>query len=155
MSTRCNIVVKNHYGEQVSKQDECVTIYHHYDGYPTGVGRMLIEFIQEKYLDKKANPYWHFEKFVNTILKGVPYHETGKEEELIDNGFEWTSEIHGDIDYLYVIAERDEDVLLTCYSNVFKKDANGEYYREDRLVFSDTIQNLYKITDEEFEKFNY
>lgn len=42
MSTRANIFIRNDYGD-----DEKVVIYHHCDGYPEGVGKVLTRILHK------------------------------------------------------------------------------------------------------------
>ena len=93
MSTRCNIIVQD--------ENTKYTLYHHCDGYPEYVGLCLFDGLYEKI--KKGGLY--AEGVVNMLLKG-------KIED--DDGYELTTGLHGDIEYLYVI-----DLVfktLTCFS---------------------------------------
>jgi len=91
MSTRANILVREH-------NEQCY-VYHHCDGYPSGVGIDL-----KKYLATVR--YWYCEDIVNDLIKG---------EKLNDNGYEWTSCVHGDEQYFYLIdCDKKE---LHCYED--------------------------------------
>lgn len=93
MSTRCNIIVQD--------ENTKYTLYHHWDGYPEYVGLCLYDGLYEKI--KKGGLY--AEQVVNMLLKGK-----------IDNddGYELTTGLHGDIEYLYIIDLTFK--TLTCYS---------------------------------------
>lgn len=95
MSTRCNIIIKDH-------SDERVVLYHHHDGYPEGVGHDLRGF-----LDKKFSGYWFPWTFglANSLVKN----RCG----LFDDEYEITSCIHSDIEFLYVINLKARS--LRCY----------------------------------------
>lgn len=92
MSTRATILVKN----------EGITIahvYHHYDGYPEGLGVELAE-----HLPNIKN--WHPVELAKELVeKGI-----GK-----DKGFEYTTCIHGDEDFIYVIDCDSKSVK--CYQH--------------------------------------
>ena len=50
MSTRANIFIRNDYDDH-----EKVVIYHHYDGYPEGVGKDLTNILHKFSKEKHAN----------------------------------------------------------------------------------------------------
>ena len=81
MSTRCNIIVK--------AKGNKITLYHHWDGYIEGVGQDLVNKL-EPIFNSNNKCYWS--DVVNMLVKN-------KEDE----GYERTSRIHGDIEYLYTI----------------------------------------------------
>lgn len=89
MSTRCNIVIK-----QNEKDEKPIYLYHHFDGYPEGVGAAL-----KKYLSKLYSLYPL--RVANCLVKC---------EE--DRGYEITSDLHNDIEYYYVI-HCDERKMMT------------------------------------------
>ena len=78
MSTRCNVIIKR-------KGYQDIILYHHFDGYPQGVGYDLHCRL------KKINGNWYECDIANNLVKD-------KEDD-----YEITSCIHGDIDYLYTI----------------------------------------------------
>lgn len=80
MSTRCNIIVKSEYEEWPD-----IILYHHHDGYPSGVGYDLFSRLQ------KINGSWFSDDIANLLVKDT------KDE------YEITVAIHGDIEYLYTI----------------------------------------------------
>jgi len=80
MSTRATILIES------VKDNERVRIYHHHDGYLEGVGEFLREFL------KDIGKYWSVEEIVNRLIKH-------KE----DRGYEYTSCVHGDEEYFYLI----------------------------------------------------
>lgn len=95
MSTRCNIILKS--------GDMQVYLYHHCDGYPSGVGAYLQKLIGHK---------WEIYDWVNYLLKNTE-----------DKGYEFTNMLHGDIEYCYVIdVEAD---TLKCYSVYYGCDEQG------------------------------
>lgn len=89
MSTRCNIVIK--------KDDTCTYLYHHCDGYPSGVGAELERFFENN-ATVGMTPIGVYNSLV--FLYGDEY-------ELCDG-------IHGDISYLYEICLDDSFVILSC-----------------------------------------
>lgn len=108
MSTRCNIIIKD-YGKK------CY-LYHHSDGYPEHVGRLLKKFLKD-YGEKED--VWDGEAIATSLVKeGVSYKTvspiTGKVEDRCDDYYHCSIGLHGDIEYLYVIDCEKEK--LTCYS---------------------------------------
>lgn len=89
MSTRCNIrFIREETNETLS------ILYHHYDGYPSGVGTDLLTRIGK--MAAEAGNAWKknqvsYLEFLNSLLK-----DTGDE-------YEQTDQLHGDIEYLYTI----------------------------------------------------
>ena len=81
MSTRCNIIIKKFTNE--------VVLYHHYDGYPRGVGIDLVRMFED---DFKKSSKIYIDDVVNKLIKNED-----------DKGYEWTTGLHGDIEYLYTI----------------------------------------------------
>lgn len=103
MSTRCNIVLKS--------GDMKVYLYHHMDGYPSGVGAYLKQLIKD--CD------WCILDWVNYLVKN-------KE----DDGYEFTDGIHGDIEYCYVI-DADKETLK-CFS-VYNGENDKQTFEEIRI----------------------
>lgn len=81
MATRCNIIIK---GKSCGKNVK-VIIYRHWDGYPSCTGKELQDL-----LNKQSADYIYFDGFVNSMIKE-------------GNTYEYSSTIHGDIEYLYTI----------------------------------------------------
>ena len=78
MSTRSQI--------KITYLKQSVLLYHHWDGYPKGVGKDLIQ------RQKKLNT-WNGENITNELVKN-----TRK-----DNGYEVAFQVHTDLDYWYEI----------------------------------------------------
>lgn len=89
MSTRATIKVKDSKHEQF--------VYHHCDGYPEGVGKILDDYL------KLLGKHWDFETIVNHLIK--------------TNGFEYTTGQHGDEEYAYLI-DIDASQMI-CYEIEF------------------------------------
>lgn len=87
MSTRANIVLQ--------EKGYTLWLYHHSDGYPSYLGRKLMQ-IMEKH--KKDDGFDIFD-IANEMFKD-------KE----DDGFEITKGQHGDIEYLYLIDIQDKEI---------------------------------------------
>lgn len=96
MSTRANIFV-DYLGER--KQ-----FYHHYDGYPDGVGSELVE-----YLTKAQEGTTETEKVFSNFMKIIKSDELYEEEDEVN--------IHGDIEYLYYV-HIGEDGNSISYTNL-------------------------------------
>ena len=110
MSTRCNIIIKDRW-------DRKIYLYHHHDGYPSGVGSDL-----KKYLSKWQD--WQFRQhggweFANDLVKN----KAG----LDDDEYEVSMGLHSDIDYCYVI--NCKAGTLKCYScrDLYYNEDNGKY----------------------------
>lgn len=95
MSTRANIIIQ----DSVTK----LYFYRHSDGYPEVTGKSLKSFIkkytQNKFrLDAMQSAGW-------LILKGYKEYLDQKNEHMKwkVGAYEPTTEIHGDIEYLYII----------------------------------------------------
>ena len=84
MSTRCNVIIKSNGKEFI--------LYHHFDGYPEGVGADLKEKL---HIFTKDRSFFNVMDFVNGLIKA----DEGKGS----RGYELTDCIHGDIEYLYII----------------------------------------------------
>ena len=87
MSTRANIVLdSNRYNR--------IWLYHHWDGYPSGLGVNLMNFLADKSgKDAGYNEWYHDSIYLaNQLIKDKD-----------DDGYELTGGQHGDIDYLYKI----------------------------------------------------
>lgn len=80
MSTRCNIIIED--------QNQKITLYHHHDGYPEGVGLYLYNNIGEKI----KTGYWRATDVANMLIKSKD-----------DDEYELTTGLHGDIEFLYTI----------------------------------------------------
>ena len=78
MSTRSQI--------KVTYLKQSVLLYHHWDGYPKGVGKDLIQ------RRKKFNT-WNGNILVNELVKNT----------VKDDGYEIAFEVHTDLDYWYEI----------------------------------------------------
>lgn len=159
MSTRCNIIVK-------SKSEE-VILYHHHDGYPEGVG---VELLMKVYPKLHDNHYYNdVEDIVNMLIKDKD-----------DDEFEYTSALHGDIEYVYEIDvdqktikcfewnwnsdEKGDECDLTKYWTVTRSDQNGRdaWYlsKLDGTINTDDDGNTiyyasYKDACEEAQELNY
>ena len=81
MSTRCNIIVKD--------DENKVYLYHHHDGYPSGVG---VDLLKKFYKRFKDGNYIYMEDVVNELIKDKN-----------DDEYEYTTGLHGDIEYVYEI----------------------------------------------------
>ena len=92
MSTRCNIIIK-------AARCKSVVLYHHLDGYPDCVGSILFELC--KIFNEKPCFFYDPCEIANYFLKhGVKLKDVAGNI-THDTGFELTSGIHNDIDYLY------------------------------------------------------
>lgn len=98
MSTRATILIKS------EKQNQQVRIYHHWDGYPEGVGTDL-----KHYLKEVGFCYADVYRIANGLIKGGVYDDKGES----DMGYELTSCQHGDEEFAYLID--CDNKTLKCY----------------------------------------
>ena len=89
MSTRCNIIL-----EQPDKGRK-IYLYHHFDGYPEGVGSDLAHFVTEW----NKSYFYDICELANWLIKN-PFAPSYERE---DDNYRLTKGLHGDIEYLYVI----------------------------------------------------
>lgn len=89
MSTRCNIMIER-------EGYFPVILYHHHDGYPQGVGYDLHTRL------KNIEGGWYQQEIANSLVKDL------------NDEYEITSCVHGDIEYLYVINCKEK--TLKCYA---------------------------------------
>lgn len=102
MSTRTNIVIK--------RGNELVQLYHHADGYPSGVGKdlqdgfalMKSEINGNDMLCALKSPMVFWLCLKNFIRYSNTYEDDGR-----------SLQLHGDIEYVYVIDLCDKSI--TCY----------------------------------------
>lgn len=130
MSTRCNIIIKDYHDR--------VILYHHHDGYPSGVGSDLKKYLAT-FQDWQIRQHGRW-KIANDLVKN----KAG----LDDDEYEISPRLHSDIDYCYVI--NCVSGTLRCYSCRYLEynNDNGKYtwYK----VF--TRENLREIPDPEPEE---
>lgn len=130
MSTRCNIIIKD-------RRDKII-LYHHHDGYPSGVGSDL-----KKYLAKFQD--WQIRQHG---LWEIPNDLVKNKAGLNDDEYEVSPCLHTDIDYCYVINCVTGD--LRCYTcwNLEYNNNNGKY-TWDKVFLR---ENLREIPDPEPEE---
>ena len=110
MSTRCNIIVK-------SKSEE-VILYHHHDGYPEGVG---VELLMKVYPKLHDNHYYNdVEDIVNMLIKDKD-----------DDEFEYTTALHGDIEYIYEIDV--DQKTIKCFEYNYSTENKGDEISLDKF----------------------
>lgn len=109
MSTRCNIAVR--YDGWNNSGTVYTYIYHHCDGYPSGVGSDLKAFLAKHWPND-----WQWREYPEMIIDDIMKGKVGG-----DLDYRFSPGLHGDIDYLYVI---DTQVhTFKCYALHFG-DAN-------------------------------
>lgn len=98
MSTRCNVVIKQ-------SDDNYYVLYHHYDGYPNGVGRELPKLLERIDAGHASSP--------ERLAKKINALDSSYEDE--ENGT-----IAPDIEYLYVIDLSDKKIRCYSVDGVYK-----------------------------------
>ena len=110
MSTRACIKIKEKVQLDIKskKLTDCViTLYHHHDGYPSGVGTDLKEYIRD--VVSKWACGWDAEYIATDLVRGVIKNDDGTP----DMGYKAAICEHGDCEYGYEI-DCDKQTL-TCY----------------------------------------
>lgn len=144
MATRANIVIK------AGKKK--IYLYHHYDGYPEGIGKDLQAFIE------KQNGNFEPNELQKKILDGEV---NGK-----DDKYEETDGIHSDVEYIYTIdADKGElsykgynwdkdkwDKKTTMYKGEVKK--TGEIVPKEEKTETRSIARKRTITKEKYTSVN-
>lgn len=129
MSTRCNVVIKDN--------DATKYVYHHCDGYLSGVGSELKEFLRDQY-----KPF----NFTAEELR-VQLNKWDQSYEIDDSG------IHGDIEYLYTIEIcKDHSILITAEELDWKTDSWKKIidYTEAILPSDLKVEEVDKSADKKF-----
>jgi len=120
MSTRCHIIVKNNNRETF--------IYHHCDGYPSGVGAELEELLSECERDN------NFNNLVDKITD-------------IDGGYVVDGGIHGDEDFIYTITLNNNSCILKCEKVYPGNELIYEKTYKKLKYDKDTVLEIFKIFD--------
>lgn len=134
MSTRCNILVGHH------------QFYHHYDGYPEGVGRDLAYFlsnINSGYLPQYGKDLDGIAMLIRD--NGIPAvlgNERGRDREYQEEPFG----LHGDIEYLYLIDGNRDKYRLWCVSVPFPISETDIYDCSLEDLFRKYCKPRYEIT---------
>ena len=109
MSTRCHLEVK--------ENGSSTYIYHHHDGYPSGVGSDVKKALKEvRFFDKEKE--LTKQQVIETICE-------------IDGGYEIDNGFHGDEEYYYVID--CENRTLKCYGVPWDLEDTDEIFKECNL----------------------
>ena len=113
MSTRCNIIIRKE-----NNPDNPIYVYHHCDGYPEGVGSELKDIISNHYTEAFINP---------SSIEQLLYK--------YDSQYEETDNIHGDIEYLYILTVMDDGrVKYQCIDVPLMEDYIYETLKNCELI---------------------
>ena len=110
MATRCSIKI-------IGDDNKVQFFYHHYDGYPSGVGIDILTYLEER------NQDYDFDKMVIDINSGF----VGA-----DPTYEPSEDIHGDENYVYLIDCNSKE--LKCYKNTKLSWNECDIFIEENLV---------------------
>lgn len=129
MSTRCNVVVTDGYGQ-------ALWFYRHSDGYPSGAGESLKIFMQwlweRRIRDAASQASGWLVVLGHTLYEvpdvpALPEAKPGREgPDWKVGAFEPTSDCHGDVEYVYVIDLARQE--LRCHRPGMRK-VTGENSR--------------------------
>lgn len=127
MSTRSNIIVEDDWSR--------IQLYRHYDGHPKVVLEDLKQVVDRRLV-------WPFPRFeANEFAAGiVACWKTGDGNIRIDGNPSGWGELHGDIEYLYVIGPPDYDTgrpILTVYKS------NGNHPSREDWLFVGHVGDVY------------
>jgi hypothetical protein len=101
--TRANVVVwRNQEGKPAWMQDYMQILYRHSDGYPACTGSTLRSVI-----DEVGNQAANFKDISVSFVTKMIRRASGY--------FEMSDDIHGDIEWLYVIELKDDCIELKCF----------------------------------------
>lgn len=114
MSTRCCVKVIKSFEGKTAKTAE-VMLYHHYDGYPEGVGADLVER-SAKWSKTYPERGWDIDDIVNGLVKDD------------SDCYEYTAYNHIDIEYLYTIDCNNMTIKCNEAHWRFGTDEKGEQY---------------------------
>ena len=115
MSTRSEIHIFGKTGEPF------IRLYHHYDGYPDGVGCFLMEEVYPKLMSSNSNT-------AEDIARFLVYHTS-------DDGFEYTNGVHPDIEFLYKINVPAK--TIRCFDGHYATlKKNWELIKPERFLVS-------------------
>jgi hypothetical protein len=128
MSTRCNIIIKDEYGDQL-------IFYRHSDGYPRGALPTLKQFMQwvkDEHIRDNVNQASGWLILIGAKENEMEYLGNGKHQKKKSltepnpkddfsgwqcGAYEPTSCIHGDIEYLYTLDLNKQTILVQRANN--------------------------------------
>lgn len=147
MSTRCNILIY--------EQDKFVgQVYHHTDGYFSGVGSILADIVVEYWGEKVdfRHQVKDFKQYLldwNDSLCGKALHTRFEDDE--EDGKLTEPDTHGDIDYLYkVIFNKNKEVEIQCHSRA--REGAGVYDHAILIVNDCNTQNYFASEEWKIKK---
>lgn len=116
MSTRATIKIIAQEPNTEYTMRTSMWLYHHCDGYPSGVGSDLKKYLAN--LSKRSKT-WEMRTIVNELVDG---------DIINDNGYELTNCQHGDEEYAYLISCKEK--TIKCY----KVGWDDFEWTDDKLV---------------------
>lgn len=117
MSTRAQILIldknidyKNSYKYPQELIHYCYCLFYiHCDGYPEGLGKDLEDYIKSNGAQTRLNDVEYLSANILPYLKDTTRKDMEKEHDY--TGFGISKEIHGDIEYLYIINLHDYKII--------------------------------------------
>ena len=124
MSTRSEIIIKKQWThtDTGKKYVDKIKLYHHHDGYPSGVGKFLMEQIYPKLQSSNHN---YVDDLANFLIK----HKD-------DDEYEITLGNHLDIEYQYIIDINRK--TIKCYAGHYNYFGYEEEREPKRITFIKT-----------------
>lgn len=123
MSTRANVVIKQ--GEHAA------TLYHHHDGYPSGVGADLCSYINEILEREDADEIMKSPKSLAKYLEGID-----------DDEYEIEYSLSGDIEFLYIVNLDKREIA--CFSTDIW-DYEGDDLIDDEKEISGVKKKIFTV----------
>lgn len=120
MATRCMVMLeKNQTCYDAGNPNNGVryaAFYRHYDGYPTSTGLDLVMKVSEILPGSGFDTVWDAERALKRVLP------------LSDYETEWHENLHGDIEYMYLV-NFDDGCTITVYSRRHAENSDVDGWR--------------------------
>lgn len=137
MGTRCKVRVSD-------TSNKHIEFYHHWDGYPEGVGFELLELLNSFPIHKSAysNEPPSVEIGLNTFIRALMKLEHGEQ-------YEFDYYRHGDIEYFYYVNLKDRSIK--CVQGYYEYTETDDGDVTSTFVIEDThnVKEIYENFDKE------
>jgi len=125
MSTRANIMIQ--VKDEGDGEDWAMGTYHHFDGYPSGLGRYLEDTFKEKgwkWLDEILKHSWS--AIWDNVCHCCGTMSDGRKEDV--SFLPSDTKYNGDTEYMYVFSKEAGRDILKTYETGRKEDAPNSFY---------------------------
>lgn len=159
MSTRCNIIIKDGFGDKL-------TFYRHSDGYPRGALptlRKFMQWVKEGKIRDNVGQASGWLILIGAEEYGLEYIGGGERRQKTSltepsavnefsrwqcGSYEPTTDIHGDIEYLYTLDLKKKNILVQC---VDFYDRNGNERKKPKFTTLKTITVFNSDAEDNFD----